>query len=458
MPGKSSPARDTVDPVLFDLERAEAEYREREAEWQRQMEDLRRELKEAGFRVQAAQDDHVRLQEEIEAARQLAAQERERAERERQRVREREHLLADIHRALFGGNVHELILRACLTLTGATRGLYLTVPKGSRTPLVRAAVDVDGYPGAQPSAFIKAVTRKALDSEQTLVCNDKADLVDFPRPGRGAERFHNLIAAPVVTLKHLSGVIVVGDRKHGEFGDEDVEAILAVGNGASVALENNRLREEVQAAYLATVATLADAIEAKDPYTHGHCEMASAYAALIAEELNLPAPERTVICYAALLHDAGKIGVSDGILNKPGPLLDEERALVRSHVKVGHDLICHVPALTPVAEVVLRHHEWFDGNGYPDGLKGDDIPIGARVVAAVDAYSAMITRRSYKPAYSEEYAREELRRCAGTQFDPAVVKALLKVLDFPEKRLKEAAEEVACGLLPGFDRRHEARG
>ena len=146
----------------------------------------------------------------------------------------------------------------------------------------------------------------------------------------------------------------------------------------------------------------------------------------------------------------GKIGVSDGVLHKPGPLLPEEVELVRSHVRVGYDLLRKVPALADVAAVVLHHHEWYDGSGYPDGLQGEDIPIAARIVAAVDAYCAMITRRSYKEAYTDEHARAELSRYAGKQFDPTVVDAFLKVLDLPEAQDQDDDFDAECGVLPGF--------
>jgi len=203
-------------------------------------------------------------------------------------------------------------------------------------------------------------------------------------------------------------------------------------------------------AYVSTVSILADAVEAKDPYTHGHCEMASRYARLVAAGMELEAGEQAVVCYAALLHDVGKIGVSDGVLHKPGPLLPEEMELMRAHVRVGHDLLRNVPVLQPVADVVLHHHERFDGDGYPDGLRGDEIPLASRIVAVVDAYCAMITRRSYKEAYTEQHAREEIRRCAGSQFDPHVVDVFLQVVESPLSDDPDEDAWAECLVLPGL--------
>lgn len=403
--------------------------------------------------LQAAEDayraqDQAWHQRQAQMAEALAA-ERATAERQRKRAECLDRALREIHGALFGGDVYRLILQACLTITEASRGVYVTAQRPGERLRVRAAIGVEGAEGPEPSPFIAAIARQVLSGGGTLVCNPPEPQPQLPAPGEG-ERFRNFVAAPVVLMADLDGVIIAADRQNGAFDRHDVDSLLSVGDQAAVAVRNRRLERELQHAYLSTVSMLADAVEAKDPYTHGHCEMASRYARLVGERLGLTDYDQAVVCYSALLHDVGKIGVSDGVLHKPGPLLPEERDLMRAHVRVGADLLRGVPALGPVAEVVLHHHEWYDGGGYPDGLAGEEISLPARIVAAVDAYCAMITRRSYKDAYTEEHARGELIRGAGTQFDPAVVEALLAVLDDPRGQDLDEDYDAECGLLPDF--------
>ena len=188
------------------------------------------------------------------------------------------------------------------------------------------------------------------------------------------------------------------------------------------------LGEYQERAHAAIVALLAECVEQQDPYTRDHCEQVSQYARLAAERLALTDEEKHVAACAALLHDVGKIGVRPTVLNKPGPLLRHERAHVETHVRIGFDMLRKIPALEHVAEAVLHHHERFDGSGYPDGLAGEQIPVASRIVSVVDAYCAMLDRRSYKEAYTVARARAELLRCSGTQFDPVIVRAVLAAI------------------------------
>jgi len=388
--------------------------------------------------------------QELAQARSQVHLARAQAEQQRGRAEQLEAALRDIHHALFSGNIYDLILRTCLKLTGATRGLYVAVEAHGAARRVLAAVDVDGYPQSPASPFLESLCAHAARKGETVVYNKEGDAGDLPHPARSSEGFRNFIAAPVILMRGLSGIIVAADKENADFKDADVQTLLHIGNQAAVAVENTHLRQKLQNAYLGTVSVLADAMEAKDPYTQGHCEMVSRYARRIGRRLDLGEQELSIVGYAALLHDIGKIGVSDGILNKPGALLPAERDLVRSHVRIGHDLIRHVPALTVVADAVLHHHEWYDGTGYPDGLQGDQIPIAARIVGVVDSYGAMVTRRSYKEAFGEDYARAELRRCAGSQFDPQIVETFLQVLADPTSEVTEEDEENDLAPLPGF--------
>jgi HD-GYP domain-containing protein (c-di-GMP phosphodiesterase class II) len=409
------------DGVLMALRQAETHYREM---YQR-LEQQRAHVERDQARVR---EENESLLREIVAQRRELEEERRRAERLRERADALAAAVNEIHQALFDRNIYDLILKTCLTLTGATRGLYITMRATDEPGRVRAAVDVGDYPQSPPSQFLAGLCRTVLDSERVYVCNDISTLPGQPP---ASEAFRNCVAAPVVLLANLSGVIVVGDKVSGDFDEQDAEVLMSVGSQAAVAVENARLQREVQEAYLGIVAVLAETIGSRGLQPPGHDEAAVRCALAVAERLGLPERDRSIVYYAALLRHVGNIGVSDGVLNKPGPLLNAERDLVRAHVQIGADLIRRLPVLEPVAEIVLHHHERYDGSGYPDGIKGDAIPLAARIVSVVDAYYAMLAQRSNRPALSEEDARQELRRGAGTQFDPRVVEAFLAALGAP---------------------------
>jgi putative nucleotidyltransferase with HDIG domain len=177
------------------------------------------------------------------------------------------------------------------------------------------------------------------------------------------------------------------------------------------------------------IGALALALSERDRGTGQHSEQVVALAGAVARRLNLDGEEVERIAAAALLHDIGKVAVPDSILSKPGPLNDEEWAIMREHTVVGERILRAVPGLGPVARMVRHGHERFDGAGYPDGLRGEEIPLGARVVLACDAYDAMTSARPYRDALSHEQAVAELTAGSGTQFDPRVVDALLGYLE-----------------------------
>lgn len=186
--------------------------------------------------------------------------------------------------------------------------------------------------------------------------------------------------------------------------------------------------DELQTAYLATIRSLAFMVESKDAGTGQHLERCRVYGMALMHELGI-ADRYPDAQYGFLLHDAGKIGVPESVLNKPGPLTAVEWRIMRTHPSIGCQMIDHIPFLKNAAEIVRSHHEMFDGTGYPAGLRGEAIPLPARVFAVVDAFDAMTVDRPYRPAGTRERALEELHRMAGTQFDPDAVTAFVPVAE-----------------------------
>ena len=196
--------------------------------------------------------------------------------------------------------------------------------------------------------------------------------------------------------------------------------------------------------------TLGAVIDARDIYLYGHSVQASKYAVDVARKLNLPADEVRTTELGALLHDLGKIGVSESILNKPARLTGDEYSRVKAHCDIGYDLLSNLPGFEAVADVVRSHHERYDGKGYPRGLRGRQIPIGARVVSVVEAVEAMVSDRPYRKALTAEQVLQELADGAGTQWDPDVVEAFSGILSQDHKHLsmRNSALEVALARSP----------
>ncbi|TGE39519.1 HD-GYP domain-containing protein [Desulfosporosinus fructosivorans] len=180
--------------------------------------------------------------------------------------------------------------------------------------------------------------------------------------------------------------------------------------------------------YLSTVEALVQALEAKDTYTSGHSARVGKLAVAIAEEIKMSEEKIQSLKYAAVLHDVGKIGVSELILNKEGKLLDSEWESIRSHPVIGQTIIKGIKFMFDIGEVVRHHHERYDGKGYPDGIKGEEIPLESRIIAVADTYDAITTDRSYRKGSTHDEAIVELKRVAGSQLDPEIVGIFCKVV------------------------------
>ncbi len=191
-----------------------------------------------------------------------------------------------------------------------------------------------------------------------------------------------------------------------------------------------RLYEDLRSTYLRTIRALAQAIDARDHYTHSHSENVSKYAVMIAQRLKLSVKEVEGIREAAQLHDIGKIGISDVILSKPSSLSSEEWVEIKTHPETGAQILEPLTFLSDVIEIVKQHHEHYNGGGYPGGLKAEGILLGARVIHLADAYDSMISARSYRQVpFSKEEAVSEIKNKSGSQFDPVVVEAFLAILN-----------------------------
>jgi len=254
------------------------------------------------------------------------------------------------------------------------------------------------------------------------------------------------LCVPCYFKGDLLGILVLGEKINGEkFSREEMGFFVTLANDAAMAIANAQLIENLQQKvgevkdmylrehriFIHTSIALAAAIDARDPYTHGHTERVTNYCIAIAKEL-CGIPEmgnyknfRETLQIAALLHDIGKIGIPDHILNKHGRLAPEEYEEIKKHSIIGATILHPIKELGDVAREIRHHQECYDGSGYPDGIKGNTIPLVARIISVADAFDAMTTNRPYRAKKSVEEALFELKRCSGSQFDPVIVSAFL---------------------------------
>ncbi len=247
------------------------------------------------------------------------------------------------------------------------------------------------------------------------------------------EKLAGLLAVPIMQRGKPIGVITVYTSKPRDFSQDEIDLLSTFASQASISIENAQLYADMKDQYLSMVKALAAAIEAKDSYTHGHSTQVMEYAVKVSKELGLSEEEIETIRYAGLLHDIGKIGIKDVILTKQGKLTDEELAELHRHPEYGATIMQQVDILKDIAPLTLYHHERYDGKGYPLGLKGDQIPIGARILAVADTYDAMIADRPYRKAFPFSYVVSEMKKAAGTQLDPEIVRIFFEIIKKEEQ-------------------------
>ena len=257
----------------------------------------------------------------------------------------------------------------------------------------------------------------------------------------------SVMCAPLITKSEVIGAIYVDNRtRENCFAPEDLELLTGIAGQAATAIQNARLFDNLQRAYHQIILSLINAIEAKDPYTYGHHKRVCEYAVGIGQEMNLPPDSMDRLNRAAELHDIGKIGVHEQLIHKPGSLTESEVITFQAHVVTGEKILAPVEYLHDILPVVRQHHEHFDGQGYPDGLKGDQIVIEARILGVADSFDAMTTQRTYNRPVTFATALGRCKERAGAQFDPVVVETFGRYLlkCHADKMQEVESEEPPC--------------
>lgn len=270
--------------------------------------------------------------------------------------------------------------------------------------------------------------RVLAQNAPTVVFADSPDLSDSEREMLFLGIAKTVCLMPLRSGERALGLLMFAEERSEErepFSPDKLRLARSIGEQAASALYRVELFVQLEESYLETVLALAKAVDAKDTYTADHAERLAKMALAIGRDMGMTEHELESLRCGAILHDIGKIGVPDAVLQKPSRLNPAEWAQMREHPSMGARILAPIPHLASAAQIVLHHHERYDGKGYPDGLAGEAIPLGARILTVVDSYSAIIDRRVYKEARSHAEAVSELRKHAGTQFDPRVVEVFL---------------------------------
>jgi putative nucleotidyltransferase with HDIG domain len=265
------------------------------------------------------------------------------------------------------------------------------------------------------------LSKYLLGRQDIIMLADDTFPEDAKREAEFMIRFGFDYAYPLIVKSRLIGMVFIGAKvNRQDYAPDEMDLFRSICSSAATGLENARLYAELQATYLSTIKVLVSTIEAKDAYTRGHTDRVAEYARMIAEEMKLSKRDIEIVCFGAALHDIGKLGVYENILNKPSELTEQEWEIVRSHPEVGANIIKNMKFLESACDLVRHHHERLDGKGYPDHLAGEEISLGARIIAVADSFDAMTSDRPYRRAYSVDESIEQLKR-QDEKFDQEVV-------------------------------------
>lgn len=343
------------------------------------------------------------------------------------------HKVSDIlSRASSVEALFDSILAAILEVSGGDRAaILMRPPGGTGTDVDMVAVRTrDEAKGSGQVTLSRTVVNDVIEKGISAFTDDA--LVDERYVGGESivrQRIRSVMCAPMRTTDAILGVLYVDSQAAREFSEAELELLAAVGNQAGIALHRARLMAEVERLFLDVMKAIASIIDAKDGYTHKHSERVAAFGVRLAGQLGFDADGRGVVELSGLLHDVGKIGVPDAILNKPGKLTDSEFSEMRLHPVHGARILSNIQSekVVNLLPGVKYHHERWDGKGYPEGLKGEEIPMLGRLLGVADFLDALTSDRSYRKGLTLEEALQMVCDLEGKAFDPVVVKAAVEL-------------------------------
>ncbi len=320
----------------------------------------------------------------------------------------------------------EFFKQACLDLMNLidVRGMGITLRIDNGPPEPPVLYGSLSLPPGMVNRLANELIELFHERQSPLLINHVSRDKDFKWLGQYA---HQLLAVPLVRHEQVLGCLFGLDKIGNEFDSVDSKLLNSIANESAIYLENSMLYEDARGLLMGLLHSLVSAVDAKDEYTCGHSERVALMSRLLAQQAKLGEHFVDRVYMAGLLHDVGKIGVPEAVLQKTGRLTAEEFAQIKKHPEIGARILRDIKQIEDIVPGVLHHHERYDGKGYPAGLAGENIPLMGRLICVADCFDAMTSSRTYRKALPLEAAMAEMRRCSGTQFDPVLTDAFLSI-------------------------------